>query len=305
MPVQGSFLCSPGAGDSIGSQISVVARKRMSVLEEAFEVKQKNAAKLKPRNLASRRKIVEEAKRLAFTGENQLLGAGRRRISMGTGDLRRMSNIMYDKIPSVPAFAHLVEEVMDASRPIEMIEEMPTPSKAVQRWRLVKERMDTLQTSLSFEHQTRSDVLLLTDGGNPPSTANPRLQLGPKKSVSTCIKIHTQGGSGLTRANKKFVSKRNKGRFKPSMSKQEEEGEKPKGKSLSSPLRNLLRRRKRADRLPKLKAAAAVEPKWTCERTRVLYSYSAVYSYCTHALYYPIVYCTPIVYCRSYTRSTL
>jgi hypothetical protein len=172
--------------------------------------------------------LREEAKQLAFSNETQLLGVGMRRLSMGSGGLRRNSS----NTPLVPqplltppsASRTLIDLDFDMGDDV-----IRTDSNRVRG-------QDCIRT-MNFRDQTSSDLHLLMGGEQskieiePPST-----QYQKQKTAKLLLSNHQAlTRAGLDKANAKFVEKQQQGRLQIIVKGKKQQ-------SPASPIRRLIRR---------------------------------------------------------------
>jgi hypothetical protein len=204
------------AGNAAGALKTKIARSMMDTLAEGAmdALKKSKKTEANKKALAKRRALRNEAKKIAFAHDSQLIGAGNRRISLGTGELVRRTSL-YNTIP-VNTPAVLVEyhgSIDDDSSDDEDVSVGELGWKTVQR--AIRGGQDF--TTLEWSDQTNADLRhLLVPAPKPPSEIQTDNGFKvPKQSYKVLMQNHAADRLGMTAANSKFTQKTFKGRFQP------------------------------------------------------------------------------------------
>jgi hypothetical protein len=165
--------------------------------------------KVDKKALAKRRALHDEARKIAFAHDSQLLGAGNRRISLTTGELVRRTSLYNAIEVGTPVLAGYHDNA-DSSD-----DEDASPAEL--KWGAVHRAIRSGRefTTLGFEDQTKEDLLQLlekapTNAIKPPWMGvikSPRKQ--NSKVATSLLQNHAADHLGMTAANSKFANKSN------------------------------------------------------------------------------------------------
>jgi hypothetical protein len=201
------------AADALRTKI---ARSMMDTLAEgAMDVlKKSKKTEANKKALAKRRAMRNDAKKIAFAHDSQLIGAGNRRISLSTGDLVRRTSL-YNTI-QVKTPAVLAGSLDDDSSDDEDISVDDMGWKTVQR--AIRSGKDF--STLDWSDQTNADLQnLLVPELEPPSEiqTDNGVELPKQRTMRNkgLMQNHAADQLGMTAANSRFTHKKIKGRFQP------------------------------------------------------------------------------------------
>jgi hypothetical protein len=205
------------------------ARKMMDNLAGIFErdARQK-AKKLKStkKDMAKRRALHNEARKLAFAHDTQLLGAGNRRISLSTGELVRRTSL-YNEIPvEIPVLAVYHDKGGSSDNEDGLARKRLEPSLWKQKWTGVAKRATNIRSgndfvTLGFEEQTKEDMQQLfqklprEEKGKALRPMKGTALNSPKLNSRLMMQNHAADRLGMTAANSRFTQKHNRGQFQP------------------------------------------------------------------------------------------
>jgi hypothetical protein len=197
-------------GNTAEALKSEIARSMMDTLAEGALKKSKKTEATK-KALARRRVLRNEAKKIAFAHDSQLMGAGNRRISLNTGDLVRRTSLYNTIRVNTPAV--LAECLDDDSSDDEKSSVGKLGWKTVQR--AIRSGRDF--TTLEFADQINEDLQHLQVSVPPPMKTEDGIKLPnlPKQNSKLMMQNHAADRLGMTAANSKFTQKTFKGRFQP------------------------------------------------------------------------------------------
>jgi hypothetical protein len=198
-------------GIAAGAAKTETMRHRMDEIIVEDEISTRLRSRSEPlsgRVREKRKMLLNEAKKIAFSNDTQLLGAGNRKLSMGTGGLRRMSCSLYDEIPIKPG-SEAVTDYDYASDD----EECPAVEQCCRDGKTLGEDLSTL----TFREQVRQDLQLLQG-----ETKNlPKLETEEHAEVASVrpgfsklmMQEQVANRIGISAANAKYSRNSQKGRF--------------------------------------------------------------------------------------------
>jgi hypothetical protein len=190
-------------GDAAGVAFAEAARKQINASNETqylSKPKKKRNKGMAPR----RRKLREEAKVLAF--EN-----AQARLSMSNGELRRMSQGLYENKSwfQTKAKQEMADVVVAMNEESDSDEDTASPAH---KWKQVKKYVANSEAGIDFKEQTQQDINLLLGAvpSMPKVMENENASVRPARRL---MQMYTQNNNGHTKANAKYSEKAHKGRF--------------------------------------------------------------------------------------------